>query len=138
MLKTTIILALPLLVLSACKSPQQQVTLQDPQGNYVTTADFHAMQRTDFVAAIKAGVADYDGQMKALRTRANELGGDSLREFADCESKLLKRRTDVVNQLSIAENALESAWPKERAKTVDTYMELREEFTEAQKDVLDA
>ncbi|MEZ6015496.1 MAG: hypothetical protein R3F49_10305 [Planctomycetota bacterium] len=130
----------PILLLSvmSCHSPQPQVTLRDSQGNYATTADFHSMQRADFVSAIEAGIADYDGQLRELRTRANTLGGDALKEFADCERKLQVKRKDVVNQLAIAQNSLDDMWPEERKETVEAYTKLRDAFTEAQNDVLDA
>src|SRR5688572_21919402 len=88
--------------LSACKSDPPRVTLRDSQGNFVTTADFEAMERDEFIEAIDAGLADFDSQLGELRTRANELGGDSLKEFAGCETELQEQRTTVVNQLAIA------------------------------------
>lgn len=123
--------------LSACKSDPPRVTLKDSQGNFVTTADFEAMDREEFIEAIEAGLSDFDTQLNELRTRANELGGDSLKEFAECESELQKERTALVNQLAIARNALNDKWPAERAETVDVYTSLREDLAEAQKDVLD-
>jgi hypothetical protein len=38
--------------LSACKNDPQPVTLRDSQGNFVTTADYEAMDREQFIAAI--------------------------------------------------------------------------------------
>lgn len=124
-------------VLSACKSSPTRVTLRDSQGNFVTTADYEAMDRAEFVKAIEAGLADYDAQMVELRKRANELGGDALSNFAERETDLRAERTTVVNQLTIAQNALNDQWPSERAETVEAYTELREELADAQKDVLD-
>jgi hypothetical protein len=124
-------------VLSACKSDPPQVTMRDAQGNFVTTADYEAMDRKEFIQSIEAGLTDFDQQLGELRTRANELGGESLKEFADCEGDLQEDRTTVVNQLTIARNALDDKWPKERSETVEAYMELRDNLAEAQKDVLD-
>lgn len=123
--------------LSGCKSDSPRVTLRDSQGNYVTTADFEAMDREEFIKAIDAGLGDFDTQLDELRERANELGGDSLKEFAECEVELQEERTAVENQLTIARSALNDKWPEERAETVEVYMDLREDLTEAQKDVLD-
>lgn len=137
MYKTTSNALALLLTLTACSSTPRQVTLRDGDGNYVTTADYEAMDRTDFVSAINAGLADFDEQISDLRQRANKLGGSSLKEFADCEVELREKRTDVINQLTIAESSLNADYPSERSSTVEAYAELREELTEAQKDVLD-
>jgi len=124
-------------VVSACKSEPTPVTLRDSQGNFVTTADYESMDRAEFIRSIEAGLADFDQQLGELRTRANELGGESLKEFAECEGDLRDERTAVVNQLTIARNALDDKWPEERSETVDVYMDLREDLADAQKDVLD-
>jgi len=131
------ILLIAACALSACQSTQPRVTLRDSQGNFVTTADFEAMEREEFITSIEAGLTDVDQQLDELRTRANELGGDSLKEFAECEQEVRSERTNVVNQLAIARNALNDKWPAERSDTVDAYMELREELADAQKNVLD-
>lgn len=131
------LVALPL-GLVACRTTDHNTTKQDAGGNYVTTSKYESMQRAEFVDSIEAGLRDYDNLFAKLRTRANELGGDALKEFANCESKLAEQRTAVVNQLAIAKSSLNDSWPKERAKTVEEYEELREDFAEAEKDVLDA
>ena len=92
--------------LSACQSNEPRVTLRDSQGNFITTAEFEAMDRDEFILAIEAGLVDFDKQLDELRTRANELGGSSLKEFADCERDLQEERTSTVNQLTIARSAL--------------------------------
>jgi hypothetical protein len=135
-------LSIPSLILvacavSACKSDPPPVTMRDAQGNFVTTADYESMDRAEFIRSIEAGLADFDKQLGDLRTRANELGGDSLKEFAEHEGDLRDERTTVVNQLTIARNALDDKWPEERAETVDAYMDLREDLADAQKEVLD-
>lgn len=126
------------LALAACASTEPNVTLRDAQGNYVTTADYEAMQRTDFMASMHAGLDDFDAQLHDLRGRANELGGDALKQFADCEESLREDRTEFVNQLEIAKNSLDGDWPDERSRTVDQYVDLREHLDSAMKEVLES
>ncbi len=125
------------LFLTACESSPKNLTIRDSAGNYVTTSDFRAMDRAEFFRSMNAGLEDYDNQLAELRVRSNELGGDTLAEFADCEESLTKKRTDFVNQMAIARNALDDDWPEERSETVDCYEELREALSETYDDVLD-
>ena len=71
-------------------------------------------------------------------TRANELGGEHLSDFAECETDLRDSRTQFESQLAIAENSMAGDWPEERSQTVKAYQELREDLHEAFEDVLDA
>lgn len=95
------------------------------------------MDRVEFFKSMDAGVKDFDAQVINLRKRANELGGDSLGEFADSEGKLVEERTAFANQVLIAKNSLDEDWPDEREKTVKSYESLREGLSEAYDDVLD-
>lgn len=126
-----------LFIFAGCKSSPENMTIRDSAGNYITTSDFREMDRSEFFRSMNAGLDDYDQQLKKLRLRANELGGDTLSEFADCEEKLTKKRNAFVNQLAIAQNALDDEWPEERGDTVDCYEDLREALTDAYDEVLD-
>ncbi|HPF14554.1 MAG: hypothetical protein H6827_07795 [Planctomycetes bacterium] len=123
--------------LTGCNSTPTNTTIRDGTGNYVTTSDFRAMDRVEFFKSMDAGVKDFDAQVINLRKRANELGGDSLGEFADSEGKLVEERTAFANQVLIAKNSLDEDWPDEREKTVKSYESLREGLSEAYDDVLD-
>lgn len=125
------------LLFASCKSSPENMTVRDGAGNYVTTSDFRAMDRVEFFRSMNAGLVDFDEQVTELRQRANELGGDTLSEFADCETSLTEKRTEFVNQLAIAENALDGDWPDERSETVDCYEDLREALSDAYDDVLE-
>lgn len=126
------------LLFASCESSQSNMTVRDSAGNYITTSDFRAMNRVEFFRSMDAGLADFDEQLAELRARANTLGGDTLHEFADCEDHLMEMRTDFVNQLAVAENALDDDWPEERGETVDSYEDLRGALSEAFEDVLDS
>lgn len=126
-----------LLLTAACSSTEPNVTIQDAQGNYITTSDYEAMQRTEFIDAMNMGLQDFDKRMTDLRSRANELGGEHLSEFAECEEELREARTSFESQLSIAENAMANDWPEERSETVRAYADLREDLDEAFEEVLE-
>ena len=141
-MKQPLLLAATLTVTGAmfaagCGSPRQNMTLRDAQGDYITTSDYRAMARTEFFDAMDAGLDDFDARMEQLRKRANQLGGETLEEFAECEDDLAEERRDFENQLTIAENALDKDWPDQREETVDAYVELREALEEAYEDVLE-
>ena len=127
-----------LLFAAACASNEPNVTIQDAEGNYITTSDYESMQRTEFIDSMRMGIKDFDSRMTDLRSRANELGGEHLSDFADCETALREERTAFQNQLSIAENAMIGDWPSERSETVRAYSALRENLDEAFQDVLDS
>jgi hypothetical protein len=128
----------PFLILAAaCSSPRTNVTEKDSHGNYVTTSDYQSMDRTEFEASIKAGLKDFDRNLVDLRTRANELGGDALKEFSDWADKLAAKRTTVVSELERGDATLADDWPDQRQRTLDAYDSLREDLDEAFEDVLE-
>ena len=137
-MRAQVFVSLLLLTTAACSTTEPNVTIQDAQGNYITTSDYESMQRTEFIDAMKMGLRDFDSRMTDLRTRANELGGEHLSDFAECETELREARTNFESQLSIAENSMAGDWPEERSETVKAYQELREDLDEAFEDVLDA
>lgn len=137
MIRTNLLLtAAAAATFSACSSPQRDVLRQDDRGNYATTSQYEGMQRNEFLLSMHAGLQDFDRRMDDLRARANELGGESLETFAECERGLSEKREEVVNQLEVVETALADAWPEERSEAVDEYEELREALSEAYDDVL--
>jgi hypothetical protein len=133
-----VILVTPLLILSAaCSSPRSNVTEQDSQGNYVTTSEFQSMERTEFQVAMKAGLQDFDKRLTDLRWRANELGGDSLKEFSDWADDLEEKRTEFENELKRSDAALADDWAEQRERTVEAYDSMRKALDEAYEEVLE-
>lgn len=133
-----LILPISLIALTAaCASDRQPVVQQDGMGNYITSSEYEAMERTEFMQSMRDGLDDFDQQVESLRSRANDLGGESLSEFADCHETLSEKRREFENQLGIAKNALAENWPDERQETVDAYYGLRESLEEAYEEVLD-
>lgn len=127
------------LILTACASSEEEADVlgQDSRGNYITTSNYRAFERTEFMQAMGEGLEDFDRRLGDLRARANELGGETLQEFARCEDDLSTLRTEFENQLTIAATAMESDWPDEREETVDAYVDLRDALADAFESVLD-
>lgn len=136
-MKTTILLSTALVLAAACSSPRSHVSEQDAYGNYVTTSDYHAMDRTSFMSAMQAGLADFERRMDELRERANELGGDALKEFSDYADELAQKKTTFENELQRSEATLVDDWPDQRERTLDAYYDLRDNLSEAYEDVFD-
>lgn len=125
------------LLASSCAGPSREVTARDTHGNYATTSDYRAMQRTEFRAAMRAGLADYDERVDMLRDRANKLGGDVLSEFSDWQEDLAEKRVTFVNELERTEAVLAENWPDQREATLESYYEMRECLDEAYEEVLE-
>lgn len=125
------------LSVAACGSPRENMTIRDSQGRYITTSEFRSMNRAEFFDAMEAGLEDFEQRVSELRERSNELGGDTLAEFADHEEDLTEARVGFENQLEIAESALAEDWPDERSNTVECYYEMREDLEDAYEDVLE-
>ncbi len=129
---------LTLLSLASCEGNSLPPTQRDIAGNYATTSDYKSMMRTDFLAAMRAGLDDFDSEVLALQRRATELGGDSLQEFADCSEGLREARTQFANQLEKVESAMNEDWPDRREEAVEQYDELRSMLDEAYDEVLES
>lgn len=134
---TGLFAAAALALAPACSSDQPRATDQDPYGNYATTSNFHSMQRAEFEQAIRAGLEDFDRRYRELRTRANELGGDTLDEFADWTDDLEQKRDVVQNELARMDTALDDEWPDRREATLEAYEDLRDCLDEAYEEVFE-
>jgi hypothetical protein len=95
------------------------------------------MERTEFQVAMKSGLQDYERRLTDLRWRANELGGDSLKEFSDWADKLEDKRLEFENELKRSEAALADDWADQRERTVEAYDSLRKALDEAYEEVLE-
>lgn len=135
----TIFKLTPLLLLSAaaCSSPRTNVTEQDAYGNYVTTSNYQSMDRAEFESAMRAGLENYDQLIADLRLRANELGGDALKEFSDWQEKLDGKRTTFVSELEKGHATLADDWGDQRQRTLDSYNDLRDCLDTAYEEVLE-
>ena len=136
-MKAALLISSLALITTACSSPRSNVTEQDASGNYVTTSEYQSMERTEFQVAMKAGLQDYERRLTDLRWRANELGGDSLKEFSDWADKLEDQRLEFENELKRSEASLADDWADQRERTVEAYDSLRKMLDEAYEEVLE-
>jgi predicted nuclease with TOPRIM domain len=136
-MKTTLFLSSTLVLAAACSGPRTNVTERDAYGNYVTTADYQSMDRASFTIAMREGLEDYERRLVDLRQRANELGGDALKEFSDYQEELDEKRVDFENEMERTEATLAENWPDQRERTLDAYYELRDHLDEAFEEVLE-
>lgn len=130
---------LALLALSAgCVSSEPRATARDSRGNYATTSEFNSMQRSEFMAAMRAGLDDFDRRRAELEARASRLGQKAVEELHDHLPGLVKRRTDFVNELARLDATLDKDWPDRRRDTEEAYRDLRAALDEAYDEVLKA
>jgi hypothetical protein len=135
MIRTTLVLASGLVLLSACSSTPP--TAQDAQGHYATTSDYRSMDRVQLISAMDAGLADVDKRRAELEARATTLGQDAIDELHDHEAKLSKLRTEFVNELDKLRASLDKDWKGHREDTVEAFDDLRECLDKTYKEVLD-
>jgi len=138
MKKTNYPLIALLVGLAACENTRSQVTQKDAQGNYITTSEYQSQDRAKFETAMREGLADFDQRVDQLRKRANELGGDSLSEFAECSDELQEKRVTFVNELERTKAVLADDWPSQREATLEAFYDMREALADAFDDVLDS
>ena len=136
MLKPIIILS-ALALMPACASEAKQAVHQDNHGNYATTTDYHAMERTDFTRAMHDGLADFDSRLAQLGVQAEKLGPDAITEYHSRLDKLTAKRREFAAQLSAHEAMLADEWKKHREDVADEYTDLRKLLDKAYKEVIE-
>jgi hypothetical protein len=131
----TLLAAAGAVLLAACTS--QEPTARDSHGNYATTSDYAAMNRTELVAAMDAGLVDVDRRRVELEQRAQVLGQDAIEELHDREPELAEARTKFVNELARLRASLDADWKDRGDDTVDAFEDLRQELDNAYEEVLE-
>lgn len=124
------------LLAGACASPEVRPTARDDQGNYATTSNFRAPQRSEFATSMRAGLADFDKRCTELETRASTLGQAAINELHAQMPGLTQKRTAMVNAMARLDAALDKDWPARREETQTAYDDLRKALDEAFADVL--
>jgi hypothetical protein len=122
---------------AACSSEAKKAVHQDTRGNYATTSNFNAMERTDFTKAMHDGLNDFDMQLKQLELQATKLGPDSLEEYHERIDKLQAQRREFAAELAAHDAMLADEWRKHRENVADHYVDLREELDETYDEVIE-
>lgn len=125
-----------LAITTGCAAPETYSTARDAQGNYATSSSFKAPQRTEFVAAMSAGLTDFDMRRADLESRASRLGQSAINELHAHLPGLIEKRTTFVNESARLEAALDKDWPTRRQETQVAYDSLRVALDAAYEDVL--
>lgn len=125
-----------LIGLAGCASPETAPTTRDRSGNYATTSQFNARQRTEFAASMRAGLEDFDRRRSELETRATRLGQEAVDELHQHLPGLTQKRTGCVNELAKLDATLDKDWPDRRRDAEEAYQGLRAALDEAYAQVL--
>jgi len=132
------VLALAALV-AGCSSDKVNTSIRtDPTGNYATTANFNALERTDFTRAMHDGLADFDVRMKQLEEQAGKLGPAATAAYHDHIDELQAMRRAFAAELTRHDAMLADAWRDHREDVTDMYVDLRKELDDAFEDVIDS
>ncbi|HLU38710.1 MAG TPA: hypothetical protein VK081_04945 [Planctomycetota bacterium] len=130
------ILSFGLAALVGCASTEPPATTRDPHGNYATTSEFRSTQRREFMAAMRAGLDDFDRRRAELEARASRQGQPAVDELHDHLPGLVELRTTFVNSLAKLDATLDKDWPDRRRETEKAYEKLRSALDEAYEEVL--
>jgi hypothetical protein len=136
---TTTILAAALLAAftAGCRSDASRAQTRDAYGNYASTANYNAMQRAEFDAAMDAGLRDFDERLHSMELEANALGPDALEEYHDHLDELMQKRRSFDGELARSRAMLEDDWRHHREDVAEKYVDLREELDDVYDEVVE-
>jgi hypothetical protein len=135
-LYSTAILAIAGLV-AACESASNDAQVRDSHGNYASTAQYNAMARTEFDAAMDAGLRDFDVRLKSMELEANSLGPDALEEYHAALDDLMQKRRAFEGELARHRAMLEDEWRDHREDVAESYVDLRDELDDTYEEVVE-
>jgi hypothetical protein len=127
-----------LLALAAgCLSDTKKSMQKDAHGNYATTANYNAMERDEFGAAMRSGLRDFDTRLASLKTEAEALGPASVEEYHDSLDELQEGRRVFAAEIERHDAMLAPEWRSHRESVAEMYEELREDLDDAYESVVD-
>jgi hypothetical protein len=131
-------LTLAAALLPACTTAASHYTQRDPHGNYATSSDFNSMDRAEFMAAMHAGLRDFDARMTSLELKAQTLGSDALEEYEGDANDLQDARRLLDAELTRLDAILEQDdWEDLRDDIIDDYEDMREMLDDTFDEVLE-
>ena len=122
---------------TACRSDASQAQVRDSHGNYASTAQYNAMAREEFDAAMDAGLRDFDVRLKSMELEANTLGPDALEEYHAALDDLMQKRRAFEGELARHRAMLDDDWRDHREDVADRYVHLREELDDTYEEVVE-
>ncbi len=136
-MKTTLCLIALGALMSGCSSESHEGVRKDVHGNYATIAQFNAMERDDFTAAMQAGMREFDQRLVSLQAQAEALGPDAMEEYADDLEDLTAQRRAFEAEVEKHDAMLGGEWRDHREDVAEQSIELRESLDDAFEDVVD-
>ena len=118
-------------------SDANEAQVRDSHGNYASTAHYNAMARTEFDAAMDAGLRDFDVRLKSMELEANSLGPDALEEYHAALDDLMQKRRSFEGELARHRAMLDDDWRDNREDVAEAYEKLREELDETYEEVVE-
>jgi len=131
------LLALAAAIAGCASDTAKKATYQDTRGNFATTSNFNAMERTDFTKAMHDGLIDFDLQLKQLELQAEKLGPDAMQEYHSHIDELQASRREFAAELARHDAMLADEWRKYREDVADDYVDLRHDLDSAYEDVIE-
>jgi len=123
---------------AACHtSDASEAQVRDSHGNYASTAQYNAMARTEFDAAMDAGLRDFDVRLKSMELEANSLGPEALEEYHAALDDLMQKRRSFEGELARHRAMLDDDWRDNREDVAEAYESLREELDETYEEVVE-
>jgi hypothetical protein len=138
-MKTTLFVTLLTLIpaVAGCASDADRTERRDVRGNYASTAHYNAMERDEFIAAMEAGLRDFDARMETLKQQATALGPDALDEYHGALDELMEERRAFEAEFTRHRAMLAEEWRDEREDVAEQYLALREDLDEVYEEVVE-
>jgi len=118
-------------------SDANEAQVRDSHGNYASTAQYNAMARTEFDAAMDAGLRDFDVRLKSMELEANSLGPEALEEYHAALDDLMQKRRSFEGELARHRAMLDDDWRKHREDVAEAYQDLREELDDTYEEIVE-
>ena len=104
---------------------------------FISTAQYNAMERDEFQAAMQAGLRDFDVRMASLEAQAEKLGPDAMDEYFGDLEQLKEERRQFAAEFEKHNAMLADEWRDHREDVAEQYVELRESLDDTYDEVVE-
>jgi hypothetical protein len=136
-MKSTLSLLALAALATACSHDADRVQQRDVAGNYASTAQYNAMEREEFDAAMAAGLRDFDLRLESMKLEAAALGPDALEEYHGCLDELMSERRAFKAEFERSRSMMADEWRDHREDVAEKYVALRSDLDEAYEEVVE-